>query len=122
MICTTDDGTTGQVGPDGVFSGQDKCKNNPECADEENVGPVQPGDYDMIPSDKYGGSYWLKEGFFKRQFCNLGYGRCGFFFHEGSRSKGCITVNKNNSKAMEEFNNLKEILHKDSNNTMTVVP
>ena len=52
VICTTDDGTTGQVGPDGVFSGQDKCKNNPECADEENVGPVQPGDYDMIPSDK----------------------------------------------------------------------
>ena len=122
MVCTADDGTTEQIGPDGIFPAQCKYKDHPECIDKKDVGPVQPGDYDMIPSDKYGGSYWLKEGFFKRQLCNLGYGRCGFFFHEGSRSKGCITVNKNNSKTMEEFNKLKEILQKDSNNTMTVVP
>ena len=122
MVCTADDGTTEQIGPDGIFPDQCKYKDHPECIDKKDIGPVQPGDYDMIPSDKYGGSYWLKEGFFKRQLCKRGYGRCEFFFHEGYYSKGCITVNKNNSKAMEEFNNLKEILQKNSNNTMTVVP
>ena len=33
-----------------------------------------------------------------------------------------FTYTGNNSKAIEKFNKLKEMLQKDSNNTMTVVP
>jgi hypothetical protein len=45
----------------------------------------------MVPTDKYGGSWWLKEGVVTRQVCKLGVGRCEFFLHLGSMSLGCIT-------------------------------
>lgn len=123
VVCTTDDGSqSAQTGPDGVFSGQQECKDNPDCADEKSKGPTPPGIYEMIPSEKYGGSWWLKEGFFTRQFCKLGIGRCEFFFHEGTISEGCITVDRTNENARKKFNEIKKILRIDPTNTMTVVP
>ncbi len=60
-------GETAQLGPEGVASGKEgKCRNNPDCADEKDVGPIQPGVYEMERSDKFGGSYWLKKGFIDR--------------------------------------------------------
>jgi RHS repeat-associated protein len=123
VVCTTDDGNQStQAGPDGLFSGQQECKDNPDCADEKDKGPTPPGTYEMIPSEKYGGSWWLKEGFFTRQFCKLGIGRCEFFFHEGTISEGCITVDRTNENARKQFNDIKKILRTDPTNTMTVVP
>ena len=123
MTCTSDDGMTAvQASGSGVFSGQGECKNNPDCADEKDRGPTPPGTYEMIPSDKYGRSWWLKEGFFTRQLCKLGVGRCEFYFHKGTYSQGCITMDKNNESAMEKFVKIKKLLRRDTNNTMTVIP
>ena len=35
-------GTGMSLGPDGVFSGQGECKNNPECSNSPNQGPIPP--------------------------------------------------------------------------------
>jgi hypothetical protein len=105
-----------------VHSGQGECKNNNECTDDKNRGPTPPGIYDMIPSDKYGGSYWLKEGWVTRQLCKLGFGRCEFFLHLGSYSAGCITVERTDTSSPQQFDKLKELLRGDPKNTLEVVP
>ena len=121
--CTSDDGSqSAQAGPGGVFSGNAECENNPSCSSIKDRGPTPPGTYDMVSSEKYGGSWWLKQGFWTRQFCKLGFGRCEFFFHEGTISAGCITVNKNNQDARNQFKKIQDLLRTETNNTMTVTP
>lgn len=107
---------------DGFFSGQGMCTNNPECSENKDEGPVPPGIYDMERTNKYGGSYWLKEGIYDRQICKLGFGRCEFFLHKGARSLGCITANKNNSDTMKQWENLMNVLDSETSNTMVVQP
>jgi RHS repeat-associated protein len=123
MICESDDGSrAGMVGPQGLFSGFGGCRNNPECIGNRSEGPIPPGDYEMIPSDKYGGSWWLKEKFLTRQLCKLGMGRCEFFFHRGTFSEGCITAEGHNSRTSGQFERIRRILRGDSRNRLTVEP
>jgi len=62
LTCTTNDfSRTTTIGPENVFSGFGECANNPLCAEEENTGPVPPGNYDLIATEKYGGSWFLKQ-------------------------------------------------------------
>jgi RHS repeat-associated protein len=124
LVCVSDDGSQSeQVGPDGVFSGEaGRCRDNPDCADDKNQGPIPPGSYDMVPSEKYGGSWWLKEDWLQRQLCQyLDIGRCEFFLHEGGRSLGCITADRTNPTASERFGKLKELLRKDPSNSLEVI-
>ncbi len=76
----------------------------------------------MEPSTKFGGSWWLKEPWLTRQLCKVGMGRCEFFLHGGTVSLGCITVNKMDPIAMEQWDNLKKLLNRESTNRMVVVP
>jgi hypothetical protein len=76
----------------------------------------------MVPSNKYGGSWWLDEGRFRRFLNKMHLGRGEFFFHLGTHSLGCITVNKNNPEAVEQFDKVKDILIKDKNNSLEVLP
>jgi RHS repeat-associated protein len=123
LICESDDGgRSAQVGPNGVFSGTGECRNDPACANDKNRGPVRPGNYDLIPSSKYGGSWWLREGFFGRQMCKLGIGRCEFFLHEGTISLGCITIDRTNEDARKQFGDIKSMLRGDATNTLQVRP
>jgi len=110
------------VGPNGVFSGvRGSCFNNPACVEDKDLGPIPPGTYNMVPSEKYGGSWWLKEGWLKRQVCSeLGYGRCEFFFHEGLGSRGCITVDQGNGEAQTQFRRLRDLLNRESDSFVVV--
>jgi len=110
---------------DGFFSGQQgKCQDNPDCSDNKSEGPIPPGTYDMVRSDHYGGSFWLKDGnIFTRQICKrYGYGRCEFYLHKGFRSLGCITAFKGNKDTMVNWDNLMNMLNSEITNTMIVKP
>ncbi|MDH5640117.1 MAG: DUF2778 domain-containing protein [Nitrospira sp.] len=122
LICTSDDGLTQQVGPGGVHSGLGQCTNNVQCTGQKRVGPISPGSYELVPTTKYGGSYWLKEGWLTRQLCKAGFGRCEFFLHLGVRSEGCITVVRTDSTATGQFNKLKDLLQNDPTNSLEVKP
>lgn len=123
VICTSNDGRRRATsGPEGVFSGiEGECRNNPDCAEDKSRGPVPPGTYEMIRSEKYGGSWWLAEDVLSRQMCKLGFGRCEFFFHLGSISLGCITVDKSMEAAVEEFSEIRALLDSETSNTMEVI-
>jgi RHS repeat-associated protein len=131
LVCVTNNGNgAASAGPDGVFSGggllgQDKpeCANNPSCTGERFEGPVPPGTYPLIPSDKFGGSYWLEDGWWARQICKLKLGRCGFFLHQGTLSYGCVTVLKgNNLPNTNRFSPVKRLIDQDSGpHSITVV-
>lgn len=122
IVCTSGDGQTQQVGPDNVFSGTGPDRNNIDSIDNYRSGPVPPGTYDMIRTGKYGGSYWLKEGWLDRQFCKAGLGRCEFYMHKGSISEGCITASNRDPGTMDQWDDLMEMLDGEDNNTMTVTP
>jgi hypothetical protein len=125
LVCDSDDySRAGMIGPAGVLSGLGaECQDNPKCADRPDIGPVPPGSYDMIASEKYGGSWWLKQGIVKEWSCRLGIGRCEFFLHLGyGLSQGCITVIQTNPVAKRQFESIRDILRRDSKNTLTVIP
>jgi RHS repeat-associated protein len=122
LICTSNSGESVTVGPNNVFSGKQECKNNPECVDQEDKGPIPPGSYNMVAVENYGGSYWLDEGSAQRLGCSLGYGRCEFFLHSGSRSNGCITVREEDQATKDSWRRMKEIVGDQAEDTMTVVP
>jgi len=66
----------------------------------------------MIRTEKFGGSYWLDEDYIDRFFSD----RSGFFLHEGTRSLGCITVERGDPA----WDRLMALLDGDTYNTMTV--
>jgi RHS repeat-associated protein len=123
LFCISDDGTrTGQIGPDGIFSGLGSCKNNPACVGESNRGPTPPDTYSMESSEKYNGSYWLNPGFVERQLYKLNLVRGEFYLHKGTYSEGCITVDKNNPEAVAAWSLLGDLLRRDLHNTLKVTP
>jgi hypothetical protein len=117
-----------QVGPDGVFSGQGECLDEPsdECLGDDNDGPIVPGNYNMNEDSRPGHENWWRlepspkvAGWKVR----LGLARGGFAFHLGSRSKGCITANKKNHDTVSDFRNLHNLLIREKgHNTLTVKP
>jgi Protein of unknown function (DUF2778) len=128
LSCVSNDGSKMVAVPPGaVFSGNnsggEQCQDNRKCADKKGVGPTPPGTYDMVQSAKYGGSWWLKEGFATRQLCTkLGIGRCEFYLHRGGRSNGCITVDEFDPAGADSFGQINNLLKSESKNTMRVSP
>ncbi|MEM9101708.1 MAG: RHS repeat-associated core domain-containing protein [Pseudomonadota bacterium] len=109
------------VGPENVFSGAGEDRNNPNSVNNKLSGPIPPGVYEMVTSEKYGGSFWLRENWFQRQLClHLGKGRCGFFLHKGTLSDGCINVNKMDENAMQEWDRMSDMLSKERDNWLEV--
>ncbi len=113
------------LGPLGVFSGASKrCRDNPDCADNKDEGPIPPGNYKMNQDDREG-----NEGFWRLEpdppisgwKCRLGLNRCGFMLHPGTASLGCITANSKNTETMHQYGRIDRLLRKEkSANTLTV--
>jgi hypothetical protein len=119
-----DQGVT--LGPNGVFSGVGKCRNQSSCSSEHFQGPIPLGTYNMNPDNRPGHEdFWRLEP--NPQIpgwkCYLGLARCGFELHPGGISLGCITVDKHNSPAMKQYNQVNALLNEEVGyNQLTVVP
>jgi len=119
-------GNVNSVGPNGVFSGRGMCRNNDRCFEQSGIGPIVPGNYNMNQDTRPG-----KEGFWRLEpnpkipwwkFYS-GFTRSGFEFHPGGISAGCITVDKTNTRAMDQYNNVNSLLGQENgSNQLTVVP
>jgi RHS repeat-associated protein len=127
LSCRSNDGKkTVTVGPAGVFSGAGKCSDNPGCSNDPYLGPVSPGRYKMNHDDRpVHPGWWRLEpiphvpGWKVR----LGLARGGFVLHPGSRSWGCITVDKSDNGVMKYYNLLDSLLNSESrSNYLTVTP
>jgi RHS repeat-associated protein len=95
-----------ELGPGGVWSGVGPCANNQSCVGNHDLGPIVPGSYNMNRDDRAGHSgFWRLEPNPKIPGwkCRLGLSRCGFELHPGSISLGCITTNKNDPNAMQQY-------------------
>lgn len=128
LVCTSNDGSlTSTLGPGGVFSGiPGSCRNNPSCSDDNDRGPIPPGNYRMNKDDRPGHSnYWRLEPnpTVSGWKCMLGLARCGFMLHSGGVSRGCITTSKNDPTAMSQYMGINNMLNRDLGiNTLSVVP
>lgn len=135
MTCVSNDGTQKQVvGPDGLWSGVAQCTNNTNkaCTASQDIGPVPPGNYKMNRDDRpehAGRNFWRLEPVPKipwwkcKQNNPFGSARCGFEFHPGSVSHGCITADKTDPEVMKQYlENNALLLSEDGSNTLTVVP
>jgi len=137
MVCTSntavDQSFTGpderrQVGPDGVFSGRGRCRNQTtdRCLNSDGIGPVEPNFYDMNEDDRPGHeNWWRLEPSPKKEGWKVktGIERGGVAFHLGTRSAGCINANKNNPDTANDFGYLHNLLKKEKgNNKLIVIP
>jgi RHS repeat-associated protein len=133
MTCTSNDGSSkAVVGPQGLWSGLRQCENNPSsaCTASANFGPVPPGKYNMNKDDRpehAGRNFWRLEPVPKIPGWKCGFpfigARCGFEFHPGSVSLGCITADKTNPDLMKQYAQANDLLLQEvGSNTLTVVP
>jgi len=123
LRCRSNDGSEFYtVGPDGVDSGTGPCANNPSCADVPNMGPVQPKTYTINPDDKQRPGWWRLESVPPTPGWRVrtGTGRGGFAIHPGTRTVGCINIDKNNSDAMRRYRDIHELLKRDQPNRLFV--
>ena len=125
LICISNDGGDSlALGPDGLFSGRKKCKDNPECQRDAADGPIVSGQYDMNKDDRPGHEdYWRLEPNPKIPGwqCFFELRRCGFQLHPGSFSLGCITADKTNSNVMDQYRKLNELLNSENEDNHLVV-
>ena len=114
-----------QLGPGSVWSGLGRCMNDLSCINDRDLGPIVPGNYNMNLDDRPGHQgFWRLEPVPKIPWwkCYLGLERCGFELHPGIHSLGCITTNKNDSNAMQQYNNVNTLLQQENgNNHLKVV-
>jgi RHS repeat-associated protein len=130
LVCRPNDpgfiGPPISLGPDGVFSGMGECRNSPPCSDDKNKGPIPPGNYNMNPDNRPGHeSFWRLEPNPRIPGWKyyLGLARSGFELHPGSVSLGCITTDKNNPFAMDQYGQVHNLLQSESgSNALEVVP
>jgi YD repeat-containing protein len=134
MTCVSNDGkTTRTISGDSIFSGRNHyqiaCQNNPECAGIEDFGPIPPGTYRMNHDEREGNEYFWRlepdpqKSWWQCTFGSGAEGRCGFMFHPGTVSNGCITVNSFDDKAMRRYLAVHELLlREEGTNILTVVP
>jgi RHS repeat-associated protein len=114
------------VGPNNVSSGNGDCKDNPKCADKQFTGPIKPGNYKMNPDTRQGQTdrYRLEPqppipGWKVRLFLERG----GFELHPGHITLGCINVLKDDPNAMQQYQQLQQLLNSQTgSNFLTVVP
>jgi RHS repeat-associated protein len=109
LVCSSNNGSqTVTLGPEGVFSGDGQCTNNTSnaCINNKDEGPIQPGIYQMNPDSRSGHElYWRLEQIDPKS-SGLDYvlgARGGFMLHPGGMSLGCITTNKKNQAAMQQY-------------------
>jgi RHS repeat-associated protein len=129
LTCVSNKDHTNKVtlGPGGVFSGVGPCQNKPSCSNANELGPIQPGEYKMNTDTRPG-----NQSFYRLEpvppipgwKVKLGLERGGFELHPGSRSLGCITTNKNDPQAMQQYQQLDQLLQSegDGNNWLLVAP
>ncbi len=137
MICTSNNPPPAvgpqwqvQVGPNGVASGADQCKNNDDCVNSRNKGPITPGRYrmnaDTRPQHQGWGLYRLEpwpHHWYNGLLYDLGLSRGGFELHIGSVTFGCIDADKTNSQAVDQYHAMQFLLQaEDGNNYLTVLP
>ena len=130
MVCYPNDlgfvGPPLPLGPSGVFSGIGECRDKPACSDDSNRGPIPSGNYNMNPDYRPNHEkFWRLEPNPKVPGwkCLLGLARCGFELHPGSLSLGCITTDKFNSAALQQYDRIHELLKRESgSNTLQVRP
>jgi RHS repeat-associated protein len=128
LVCVSNDAArSAQIGPSGIFSGRSFCENqaSDECFNMKDVGPVLPGEYDLVLITKglRKGQYWLDEGFWNRNIGSRRNMRDSFFLHIGTSSKGCITVFQGSKSATDQWGVVDELLRAEvSDNTIKVVP
>ncbi len=119
-----------QLGPDGVASGAGTCKNNDNCVNKRNQGPITPGRYkmnlDTRPQHAGRGVYRLEpwpHNWYDGLLYDLDLTRGGFELHLGSVTFGCINADKTNPQAVNDYQALQQLLQaEDGNNYLTVVP
>ena len=123
LTCISESGDRYLLGPTGVFSGQEKWRNDPNSTDVYSLGPIPVGNYRMVNSDYAGGSFKLvPKSIWSRLMFLAGAGRGGFYLHKGTRSEGCITADKFNSSSLPQWNIIHGMLMKESSNSLEVVP
>ena len=130
MVCFPNDpniqGPPVVVGPNGVFSGIGECRDNPLCSENRDKGPIPPGNYRMNADARRGHEqFWRLEPDPKIAGwkCALGLERCGFEFHPGSVSLGCITADKYDPAVMQMYDKVHELLRRESpDNSLKVKP
>jgi RHS repeat-associated protein len=117
-----------QLGPGGVWSGVAGCANTPSCVGSHDLGPIVPGNYNMNKDDRPlpgHSNFWRLEPNPKIPFwkCWFGLARCGFELHPGSLSLGCITTNKTDQQAMQQYDAVNGLLNQENgSNHLTVIP
>ncbi len=101
------------------------------AANRRAQGPIVPGQYRMNSDSRpehAGRKFWRLEPVPKVPGwkCGLRFGlgaRCGFEFHPGSMSLGCITADKTDPELMKQYaENNALLLSEDGSNLLTVVP
>ncbi len=124
MTCVSNNGAvSSSVGPSGVSSGLGLCKDNPSCSGVKDAGPIPPGNYRMNSDDRPGheGRWRLEpdppvSGF----WCYIG-GRCGFQYHAGHRTLGCINADADDPNTMNVFLTNQHLLNSENGNNMLTV-
>jgi len=115
------------LGPGGLFSGLDGCRNNPsdECQRQKR-GPIPAGDYDILRYDgthANSGNWWRlrPQSLVQRAWDGYGWGRGGgYLLHPGRESFGCITYENGNDEAYRSLNDL--LRREQGSNTLRVTP
>lgn len=112
-----------------MFIHNRQCKNNPsdECAAAEGDGPISSDYYNLMPNtlprhDGWCAAQSISWNKLSGLSCRAGLSRCGFNLHLESFSEGCITFDRHNPQAVQEFNNISNLLQNDAPNTLTVFP
>lgn len=126
-VSNKDHSNQAKLGPNGVFSGNEgPCRNNPSCSKDSGNGPIPPGEYHMNHDTRQGQDLFFRlepEPKVPWWEYYLGLERSGFELHPGSISLGCITTDKNNPRAMEQYYKLFDLLmSEDGNNWLLVAP
>jgi RHS repeat-associated protein len=112
------------VGPTNVSSGNGACKDNPKCADKLFTGPIKPGGYKMNPDTRKGQTdrYRLEpDPPIPGWKVDLGLERGGFELHPGHRTLGCINVLKDDPNAMNQYQQLQQLLDSETGSNYLVV-
>jgi RHS repeat-associated protein len=114
------------LGPNGVFSGVGPCRNKPSCSNDNDLGPISPGEYKMNSDSRPGHQFFYRlepvppiPGW----KVDLGLARGGFELHPGTFSLGCITADKNDPQTMQQYQQLFQLLQSENgNNWLLVAP
>ena len=128
LSCVSNKDHTNQVtlGPSGVFSGVGPCRNKPSCAKNKDLGPIEPCEYRMNSDTRSGhGLFYRLEPVPKIPWWEyyLGFRRSGFELHPGTVSLGCITTDKDDPQAMQQYQQVFNFLQSENgDNWLLVAP